>query len=144
MKAPEKYVLSSWTPSKRNEELYDVKEKTYSSMGQVSDGYHTFDELYHYRMLYNAGFLNELYQRRAVPVYKSWRHSDEKLCFGGGWFVVVALLPTGQVTNHYPAEHWDLFDAQVVYRAPEWDGHTPKEAAKRIEEYLKSGRGLVK
>ena len=24
--------------------------------GEVSDGFHTFDELYHYRMLYNAAF----------------------------------------------------------------------------------------
>lgn len=25
-------------------------------MGNVSDGYHTFNELYRYRMLYNAAF----------------------------------------------------------------------------------------
>lgn len=29
-------------------------------MGNVSDGYHTFNELYRYRMLYNAAFFNEL------------------------------------------------------------------------------------
>lgn len=28
--------------------------------GKVSDGFHTFDELYHYRMLYNAAFFNSL------------------------------------------------------------------------------------
>lgn len=28
--------------------------------GEVSDGFHTFDELYHYRMLYNAAFFNGL------------------------------------------------------------------------------------
>lgn len=28
--------------------------------GQISDGFHTFDELYHYRMLYNAAFFNSL------------------------------------------------------------------------------------
>lgn len=28
--------------------------------GEVSDGFHTFDELYHYRMLYNAAFFNSL------------------------------------------------------------------------------------
>lgn len=27
--------------------------------GEVSDGFHTFDELYHYRMLYNAAFLKD-------------------------------------------------------------------------------------
>ena len=29
--------------------------------GEVSDGFHTFDELYHYRMLYNAAFFNGLW-----------------------------------------------------------------------------------
>lgn len=29
-------------------------------MGEVSDGYHTFNELYRYRMLYNAAFFNLL------------------------------------------------------------------------------------
>lgn len=29
-------------------------------MGNVYDGYHTFNELYRYRMLYNAAFFNEL------------------------------------------------------------------------------------
>ena len=28
--------------------------------GEVSDGFHSFNELYHYRMLYNAAFFNSL------------------------------------------------------------------------------------
>lgn len=28
--------------------------------GKISDGFHSFDELYHYRMLYNAAFFNSL------------------------------------------------------------------------------------
>ena len=28
--------------------------------GEISDGFHSFDELYHYRMLYNAAFFNSL------------------------------------------------------------------------------------
>ena len=97
------------------------------------DEFHTMDELYHYRMLYNAAFVNQ----RAVPVSKSWRHSDGELCFDGGWFVVYAILPTGQVSNHYKAEHWGLFRIPEVERAPEWDGHDPQEAALRLERYLR-------
>lgn len=48
--------------------------------GRVSDGFHTFDELYHYRMLYNAAFFNSLEGR--YEVHKSYRHADGELCFG--------------------------------------------------------------
>jgi hypothetical protein len=28
-------------------------------------------------------------------------HSDGTQCFNGQWFIVVAQLPTGQISNHY-------------------------------------------
>lgn len=104
-------------------------------MGSVSVDYHTLDELYEYRMLYNAhaarGWL-----AAGIPVVKSWRHSDGEECFGGGWFIVTAELPTGQVSNHYPQEAWQLFEVPEVERAPEWDGHTSWEAAQRLRAAL--------
>lgn len=104
----------------------------------ISDGYHTFGELYEYRKLYNAAFFNELARRNLYNVHKSTKHSDGKDCFDGGWFIVMADLPTGQVSNHYEIKDWDLFDCQARETAEPWDGHTPKEAAERIEKYLKS------
>jgi len=96
------------------------------------DEYHTMDELYDYRMLYNALAFNAWAAARTFPVVKSWRHSDGELCFGGGWFIVTATLPTGLVSNHYKAEHWDLFQVDDVWYPPEYDGHTPQEAAERL------------
>jgi len=105
----------------------------------TSDGFHTFKELYEYRMLYNAGFFNELYRtHQNFDVHKSWQHSDGELCFGGGWFVVVAQLPTGQITNHYKEDDWPLFDIERRDKAAEWDGHTPEDVAKRLREYLET------
>lgn len=102
---------------------------------QSGDEYHSLDELYEYRMLYNAhaalGWI-----ARGIPVVKSWNHSDGEPCFGGGWFVVVASLPTGQVSNHYKADYWNLFDIQEVPLPPEYDGHTPAEAAQRLRAAL--------
>lgn len=98
------------------------------------DVYHTMAELYDYRMLYHAhaarGWLASGY-----PVVKSWRQSDGELCFGGGWFIVVAELPAGQVSNHYKAEHWDLF-AVPEGTPPLYDGHTPEVAADRLRRSL--------
>lgn len=110
-------------------------------MGEVSDGYHTFNELYRYRMLYNAAFFNLLARNGQVEVCKSRKHSDGEKCFGSDdWFIVMAILPTGQVSNHYESKYWDLFDVPERETAFEYDGHTPNEAADRLEKYLKLPR----
>lgn len=121
----------------------ELDKKTYDKMSQVSDGYHTFGELYLYRMYLQAMLFNQWAQiydskidGRLHDVHKSWKHSDGKPCFDGGWFVVVATLPSGQITNHYKAEHWDLFKIPARDMAAEWDGHTPQQAADRMAEFL--------
>lgn len=111
----------------------------------VSDGHHTFEELYRYRLLYNAAFFNMLYETYpegidgCYKVVKSRRHSDGELCFGDPtWFIVVWESPEGQVSNHYRTEHWDLFKIPEVGYAPKYDGHNAQEAADRLETWLAS------
>ena len=104
--------------------------------GEISDGYHTFNELYEYRLLYNASFFNELAKQNLYDVHKSTKHSDGEDCFGGGWFIVMAELPTGQVSNHYELKDWDLFQVPEKEKANVWDGHTPQDVAKRMREFL--------
>ena len=113
--------------------LIDSLQQEQTDMGEVSDGYHTFNELYYYRMLYNAAFFNLLPKEW---VHKSKRHHTGEECFGGGWFIVMANLPTGQISNHYELKYWDLFQVPEKEFADEWDGHTPQEAAERLHKYL--------
>lgn len=108
--------------------------------GSTSDGYHTFDELYYYRLLYNANLVNTIIYknfynsnfRLPINICKSFKHSDGKLCFGGGWFIVVMETPFGQITNHYETKYWDMFGCPALDVAPLWDGHTPQQAAERL------------
>ena len=100
------------------------------------DEHHTMDELYEYRMLYNA-YTALYFDSMHGKAVKSWRHHDGEECFGGGWFIVCLNTPHGWVTNHYKAEYWDLFDVPEVEQAPEWDGHTPQQAAERLLHWLK-------
>jgi hypothetical protein len=104
---------------------------------QVSDGYHTFNELYEFRKVYNAALFNE-WANYAFPTYnvhKSWKHYDGELCFGGGWFIVSAMLPTGLISNHYKAEDWDLFKIPEVEKALyEFDGHTAQDVLQRLKD----------
>lgn len=129
----------------RRAEIHDILDIITSfqqeqDMGEVSDGYHTFNELYYYRMLYNAAFFNLLPK---AWVHKSKRHNTGEECFGGGWFIVMANLPTGQVSNHYELKDWDLFKVPEKEIADEWDGHTPQEAADRLRKYLQQERPEV-
>lgn len=113
----------------------------------LSDGYHTFAELYEFRKAYNVALFNEWGQYRTpahgygqalfnIPkydVHKSWRHYDGELCFGGGWFIVAAILPTGQISNHYEARDWDLFKIPETEKAKyEFDGHTSRDVIDRL------------
>lgn len=114
----------------------------------ISDGFHTFKELYEFRKVFNAALFNEwakqkgfddginyYYELPKYDVHKSWKHHDGELCFGGGWFIVVAVLPTGQISNHYEEKDWDLFKIPAIEKAKyEFDGHTPEDVLKRLSE----------
>lgn len=101
--------------------------------GTASDGYHTHNELYHYRMLYNV-HTALAFDHAGWQVVRSRRHSNGEIIFGGPWFVVHMETPAGQITNHYRAEYWRLFDGiEEVDQAPAWDLHTPIVAAQRLE-----------
>lgn len=132
--------------SEANVILRDIVEVNIpENMDNVTDGYHTFKELYDYRMLYNAAFFNQLaffddwddgFWESKYDVHKSKRHSDGEECFGGGWFIVMAELPTGQISNHYEMKYWDYFQIPEKEKANKWDGHTPQEAAERLKKFI--------
>lgn len=113
---------------------------TYSVQGdgQVSDGHHTFKELYEYRLLYNAALFNEWAEYGLYDVHKSRKHHDGTIPFGDPkWFIVVAELPTGQISNHYRvATDWDLFTIEERELPNVYDGHTPAVVAERLREFL--------
>lgn len=105
---------------------------------QISDTIHSFGELYEYRMLYNALIVNEFAKTNEFEVYKSKKHSNGELCFGGGWFIVSIVLPTGIVDNHYELKYWDLFKCKEVEKEPyKYDGHTPEDVKERMYKFIK-------
>ena len=101
--------------------------------GNTSDGYHTFNELYDFRKAYNAALFNEWAASGEYSVHKSKRHYDGEECFGGGWFIVVAQLPNGQISNHYEMKDWELFQLPETEKALfEYDNHTSADVLKRL------------
>jgi len=127
------------------------------SLKNISDKYHTHEELYEFRKLYNAALFNEWasnWKRHEhlqsigkmigegiskYSVHKSIRHHNGELCFGGGWFIVSAMLPTGQISKHYKMADWDLFQVPEVDKALfEFDGHTGGDVLERLTNLCKN------
>lgn len=95
--------------------------------GKTSDGYHTFDELYHHR----AVLFSVVVAANSSRAWKSKLHHDGTMY--DGMFIVGIDTPQGQATYHYDVEpYWDMFWCKELERAPEWDGHTSDEAIERI------------
>lgn len=92
-------------------------------IGEFSDGFHTFNSLYHQRLILFAALVNTF----PTLAWKSHKHSDGEAPFGGGWFIVGIDTPKGPYTYHYEDKDWDLFHCKEVATAPEWDGHTDKD-----------------
>lgn len=99
--------------------------------GDISDGWHTFDELYETRSALTAALFNTM--PKTQEPHKSKRHHDGELCFGGDWFIVCAKLPSGQISFHYPMEFWEDFKIQETEKAIfRFDGHTTKDVINRL------------
>lgn len=67
----------------------------------VSDGYHTFGELYEHRI---RQFLMLMAVADHHGLEHGWskRHSDSELCFGGGWVIAWITAPSGlQIRYHF-------------------------------------------
>lgn len=98
--------------------------------GEISDGYHTFDELYEHRITLYIALCRQLQSN-------SWRtllHSDGSSF--EGWFVLGLNYEGGdQITYHLPIEKWDLCRfAADLEKAPQWDGHGSIDVLTRISK----------
>lgn len=100
------------------------------NLGDVSDGYHTFNELYHHR-----GVL--FFSLCCVLLEKSWfseLHSDGTMF--EGMFIAGISTPWGSITYHFEKdEFFEMFsksNIQYLEKAPEWDGASPEDGLRNI------------
>ena len=110
------------------ERLYNAGyRKMPDNIGDFSDGYHTFNELYHHRAVLFSVICN-MFPDKA---WKSKLHDTGDMF--EGMFIVGIETEHGQATYHYDIEpYWDMFKVKELEKAPKWDGHTPSDAIERI------------
>jgi len=109
-----------------------MNEKTFKIVGSdISDGYHTFDELYEHRI---ELFIALCKCKRALnfEVWRSFQHSDGSEY--KGWFILGINKQDGfQITYHLPVSRWNDVDfAETLSKAPHFDGHSSKDVLNRL------------
>ena len=104
---------------KNHKFVFDVE-----NVGEISDGSHTFNELYAHRASLFAVICNT-YPENA---WKSWKHHhEEKFPMYEDYFIVGVNTPEGQYSYHYHKDWWDKFKIQELEEAPKFDGHQPDD-----------------
>jgi hypothetical protein len=123
-----------------NQYLQTCKEKKFVDLNKISDGYHTFGELYAHRTQLWITVARCLYGMFSANIYlnvRVWRskfHSDGSTY--EGWFLLGVTLPDGnQMSYHLPNEKWEECNfAKTLATAPEWDGHTSADVLERLKK----------
>ncbi|HSH24818.1 MAG TPA: hypothetical protein VLA13_04695 [Massilibacterium sp.] len=112
----------------QKKEMFQLKKFEFEveSKGQISDGYHTFDELYHHRMILFSVICNQ----NKDKAWKSWKHDDGTMF--DDYFIVGIETDEGHYTYHYHKDHWDLFKVKELDFAPKWDGHKPEDITRLL------------
>ena len=98
----------------------------------ISDGYHTFDELYEHRSLLFMCLCRALSHK--VEVYRAKDPNAD------GWFIVYIIFEFGQISYHLPDKYWDLLDdIDTVEYGSIYDGHTSDDVLERLKKFLENG-----
>lgn len=97
-------------------------------IGDLSDGFHTFNSLYHQRAVLFAALV-KTYKNMS---WKTRKHEDGEPCFGGGWFLVCIETPQGNYSYHYEDKYWDMFECEEIEVAKPFDGHTDKDVERLL------------
>jgi hypothetical protein len=98
---------------------------------KISDGYHTFAELYEHRIELFIALCRKIKNK---IVWRARAHSDGSV--QEGWFILGIGSEKGeQITYHLPMSKWDETDfADELETAPEYDGHTGEDVLKRLKK----------
>lgn len=98
---------------------------------RISDGYHTFGELYYHRIELYITLCRILASE--VCVWMSKKHSDDQQPLG--WFLLGIEQEKGnQITYHIPNAKWEECAkfAGILDKAPEYDGHSSNDVLDRL------------
>jgi hypothetical protein len=112
-------------------QIIEAKMKAYNDciallstydLNKLSDGYHTFEELYFHRMI----LFSVVCKQNKDKSWRSLLHNDGTMF--KDYFIVGIETEKGQYTYHYHINHFHHFaGVKILDKAPSWDGHKPED-----------------
>lgn len=104
---------------------------------QLSDGSHTFEELYDHRCILYISLCNLIKDRSEFNVTKAILHGDG-FSYDGMFLLVIineSLPSQPQISYHIPMKYWELAKCDAAMFAPDYDGHTSSQTLQRLIEW---------
>ena len=118
-----------------NNLILESKTSGEISTKEISDGHHTFGDLYRHRITLFCTLCNLL----SEISWKSKKHFDEENdpmfddCFIAG-----INTPEGMATYHIKLKYWEMFNVPELERAPKYDSYSSEAVIDRILSLNKS------
>jgi hypothetical protein len=116
----------------REEEINKIIKDEKLDTNKISDGYHTYEELYDHRIVNYIALCRFVDRYSGEIVWRSKVHSDGSVW--NGWFLLgIGKEHGSQITYHLPISEWSNTEFATEYdEAPDFDGHTPDDVLERI------------
>ena len=102
----------------------------FKNVGQVSDGCHTFDELYDHRCML---WLHVLAANKD-KAFKTLRDLDNNEM--AGWFIAGMNTVYGQLSYHLPLRLWNSANITEIPCNSGYDGHCSQDVLYRLRQLL--------
>lgn len=119
------------------EDAINIFIKDGVNTNKISDGYHTFGELYEHRITLFIALCRLLKHEYKLQIdgkgiWRSKAHSDGITI--DGWFILgISTVRGQQISYHLPMVKWEQTNFAITLdKAPEWDGHTSADVLYRL------------
>lgn len=95
-------------------------------VGEISDGYHTFNELYEHRYILFM-YVVKAHKNQA---FKTWLNDKKEKW--EGWFILGINTEHGQITYHLPDIWWHHCKVKEIECNNNYDGHSAHDTLERL------------
>lgn len=125
----EKYLYYWDVKTDRLQKVQDIIDSFWSEKSMLSDGYHTFDELYEHRYRLFIALCNTI-DKTSHKVIKSKLHYDWSKY---EWYFIMQLYTAKwQISYHVPMRYRNHALVDIQEKADERDWHTSNDVLERL------------
>jgi hypothetical protein len=123
-------------PASKEEALNTLIQSEGIDTNKISDGFHTFEDLYKHRTMLFMCLCKMAVENYNFECWKSIKHYDDSEY--DGWFIMGLKSKTDNTLNisyHLPMSCFiDCYFAETISKAPEWDGHNSDDVLVRLSK----------